>query len=98
MVSVGLQQAASSSIGQQIGKGNLKKARDYHHVLNQIACVLFISVFIIVNLTKVHLIRLFTGNEELVSLCAGVITIAFFGTFPDLMQGYQQGVIRALGI
>lgn len=98
MVSVGFQQAASSSIGQQIGKGDLEKARSYHLVLNQLCLFTFAVVLLLINLGKRQIIELFTEDVEIVDLCADVITIAFFGTFPDLWQGYAQGVVRALGI
>jgi len=89
MVSVGLQQAASSSIGQQIGKGDVKKAGEYYNVLNKIAVILFLAVLVIVYIFKTNLIMLFTGNKEIITMSTAVFCIALVGTFPDLMLGYQ---------
>lgn len=56
MVAFGLQQAASSCIGQQIGKGDVTSAREFKSLLDIIGLTIFLTITIITYLNKSFLI------------------------------------------
>ena len=42
--------------------------------------------------------KLFTEDENTLKICHSVYILLALGMFPDMWQGYMQGVIKALGI
>jgi len=53
---------------------------------------------VVINLNKRNLVRIFTQDEEIIELTAGLLSVAFIGTLADLWHCYIAGVIRALGL
>ena len=45
-----------------------------------------------------QLIGVFTNIEKVEAICFDVILLCVCGSFADLLQGYQQGIVRALGL
>jgi len=66
--------------------------------LNQISGSLFFTIFVVINLNKRNLVMIFTKDEEIIELTAGLLSVAFIGTLADLWHCYIAGVIRALGL
>ena len=98
MLSMGVQTAACSCIGQQIGRQNIQKAKEYMRVLNHTAFVLITASVLSLLIYKKQIIGIFTNIESVKEQCYAVIGIAAMGTFPDMWQGYLQGPVKALGI
>lgn len=98
MISLGIQQAATSTIGNKIGENNLSEAKEYYRVLNHVSFLIVSAVTIAFLLHQEYWVGLFTNIVEVKQCCTAVVGLAAGGIFPDLWQGYLQGVIKALGI
>lgn len=98
MFALGLSTAACTTVGHQIGRGDIEKARKYYYVSRHIAFVIILMAVTCLMTFKNHLIGLFTNIESVKEKCQEVLIFAACGTIPDLWQGYLQGTIKALGI
>ena len=97
-LALGLQQAATSCIGHEIGVANVTKAKKFYWVSQQVsACFIFGAVFILYMFHN-YIIRIFTNIEAVHEIFGNVIVLAVMAALPDMWQGYLQGVIKALGI
>lgn len=98
MISAGIQQAAGANIGQQIGNGNIVKAKQYFEASIVIALVMITLCVLLFYIFGKYIILMFTTNQDIVTKCMEVIVLVTFCMLPDMWQGYMQGPIKALGL
>lgn len=98
MFALGLSTAACTTVGQQVGRGEIKKAKQYYHISRHIAFLIIVSAVTCLLTYRDSVIGLFTNIEGVKSKCFEVLIYAAIGTFPDLWQGFLQGTVKALGI
>lgn len=98
MVACGLQTAAAATIGHEIGSQNIQKAKEYFKVTQIISGIAITITVMIFALFSKWFYRLFTEDEKTLEICNEVYILVCLGMFPDMWQGYMQGVIKALGI
>lgn len=94
----GFDGAACALIGQQIGKGNLLKAKQYFQTLCITTITLLIQYTLFFFTMRHTILSVFTRDEELIKLASNVTWIICLSNLPDSFKGMMQGVIRALGI
>jgi MATE family multidrug resistance protein len=84
MIALGLQAAASATVGQQIGNGNVPKAKEYFKVnMTSSFLIIFCAVSTVLIFSR-QVLGIFTGNMEVIDMCESVIFMVACGTFPDL--------------
>ena len=88
MAACGFQTAAGALIGQQIGKNDVAKAKQYYYVASHLAFVFLAIVVALFVYFKEVSIGLFTNIKSVKDLCESVVWIAAMGVFPDCWQGY----------
>jgi MATE family multidrug resistance protein len=98
MVALGLSSASGAKIGQQIGCGNIKKARAYFNASNCVSIVVISLTVALIFVLRRPAIRVFTSNEEMTDKATSMMWLACLDFFPDMIQGYLQGPIKALGL
>lgn len=98
MFSQGLNTSAAAHIGQQIGKQNVTKAKEYYKVTLWVSFIIISSIVLSIVVYAEEIISVFTNSDNVIKSCKSVIPLFVCGVFPDLWQGYIQGVIKALGI
>ena len=98
MFALGLSTAACTTVGQQIGRNQIIKAKQYYHISSHIALFIIIVAVTLLLSFKHNLIGIFTNIASVKDKCYEVLIYAAVGTLPDLWQGYLQGTIKALGI
>ena len=95
---MGLSSAAGYWIGQAIGKGDIKEAKEFFKISTAIAVVqAFLGSFLLL-LFMSRLTRIYTTNESVIAMCEKVGWLAAIGAFADHLGGFLQGPIKALGI
>ena len=90
--------AASSLIGQQIGKGDLKKAKLFYESLQVLSAITLIIASLGIYVYRKPFVSSFTSNDKIVELAYSVTWVVTITVFPDNFKAMQQGVIRAIGI
>lgn len=98
MFALGLNTAACTTVGQQIGRGEMQKAKEYYYISRHIAMSIIVIAVGILLTYKESLLQVFTNIESVKAKCDEVLIYAAIGTFPDLWQGFLQGTVKALGI
>jgi multidrug resistance protein, MATE family len=98
MFAVGFETAACALIGQQIGKGDVEKAKLYYNSIILITSIMLVHVAVGMYFFKEKIIGIFTTDPELSRLALSVIWLLSISSFPDGFKGMQKGVVRALGI
>ena len=98
MFATGFEAAACALIGQQIGKGDVAKAKLYYKSCVAITSIVLVNVAIGMYFFKNKLIGIFTHDPKLIELSLSVIWLLSISSFPDGFKGMQKGVVRALGI
>ena len=83
-LSLGLQQAASSNIGHEIGRQNIEKAKLYMSITNKVALLFIGSAVISFYIFHNSIIRVFTNILGVQDAFASVIGLAVMATFPDM--------------
>ena len=95
---IGFEQAATSLIGQQIGKGDLNKALKFFDALKVVAAIGMTVSSCLLYFFKRQIMGFFTSDQNLLESALSVTWVLTFSTFPDGFKGMLKGVIRALGI
>lgn len=83
-LSLGLQQAASSNIGHEIGRKNIGKAKQYMYTTNVIAFITVSIAVIIFYIKQEFIIKVFTNSEDVQAAFNDVAYLAVTATFPDM--------------
>ena len=97
-MSMGLQQASTTLIGQRIGDGDVENARLYYSSLRKITLILIFFMIIVQFILRDYIVSLFTDVPEVKQKAIEVIWLISFNTFPDLYKGMLKGLIGALGL
>ena len=97
-IALGLQQAASSCIGHEIGKGNAKAAKEVFKVALYISMLTIGGSIFIFFVFHNHIIKLFTNIKQVHILFDDVFLLIVSATIPDMMKVFLLGVIKALGV
>jgi MATE family multidrug resistance protein len=95
---MGYEQATSAIIGQQIGKGDLNKAKQFYRSFRIVMVINMLLSCLFLYMIRIPLICMFTKDQKLIDLAESVIWILTFSTFPDGYKGMLKGVVRAIGI
>lgn len=95
---MGLQQAASSCIGHEIGKGNVAAAKHVYKVAQYLSLIFITASVVGLYAFHGYIIGLFTNIEQVHIIFNQVILLIVSSAIPDMMKVYLQGVIKALGI
>ena len=66
MVGMGLQQAASTRVGQEIGKGNISEAKEYYLATKCVAALFFSIIIGLTYLFGDQLIMVFLNKDDAV--------------------------------
>jgi MATE family multidrug resistance protein len=98
MMTLGLNQAASSKIGQMIGLGDVIEAREYFRAGAYISITICITCSITFFLFGRCLLGIMTDNEAIIEKAMTVQYYVCIQMLPDYWQGFMQGPIRAIGI
>ena len=98
MVAIGLETASCTIVGQEIGKGNVAKAKEYYRLFSILTVIIVTFTSLNVFLFKEQILRLFTDKEKLVQTSVAIIWLISFGTFPEGYKGMLKGIIKALGL
>jgi MATE family multidrug resistance protein len=88
MVCLGLQTASGANIGQQIGRGNIKKAQAYFYAANCVSLVVIILTITFVFALRRPAFSMFTTNKELNDKATSVMWLVCLCWLPDLFQVY----------
>ena len=96
MVGLGLQSAACTVIGIQIGKGNVQKAKSYYRISLVIATIMLSIVVLILSLEYKFFITSFTDSEAVKKQCFSGIKIMIAGAFFDNWSLYLFGIAKGL--
>ena len=83
MFSIGMQQATSSLIGQEIGRNNVRKAKQILNVVYSLSLGMVVADLVLFYLLRHCIFALFTTNREVVDKCEEVFLIVILGAFPD---------------
>lgn len=97
-VALGLEQAACTLVGRQIGKNNIPKAKQFYRSFQIFTSIAVGTTSVLVYVLKEHLVNIFTVDPTVVSTIVKVIWVISFSNFPDGYKGMLKGVIRALGL
>ena len=98
MIPLGIQYAASSLVGNQVGKGCKEQAQRY-----AIVCVVFgisavsllmVSFFLVPR----SIATIFTKDEATIAIVVDTLTVLSLFLFFDAIHGVQSGNVRALGL
>ena len=84
MFALGLNSAACTTIGHQIGRGDIARAKEYYHISRHIAFFIIAIAVTCMMTFKHNIIGLFTNIESVKFQCEACIFLAALGTFPDL--------------
>ena len=98
MLALGLSQAASSLIGQQIGKGDVAVAQEYRQVCNHIGLIIFPSSIALLCIFRDSILNLFSPIQSVKDACILVWPIILTEQVADQWSGFTQGIIKALGL
>ena len=86
-------------VGNAVGSDNASLAKQYFKLTCGIALVTFLLLPIAVMYARKPIIGLFTEEKsEVFALTVKVVPIVGIKVIWDGMQGYAQGVIKALGL
>ena len=98
MITVGFERAICAHVGQQIGKGDVLKAKLYHATAQKLIICMLIFVSLTFYLFKLKILAWFSDDEEILKLAGSVMWLQCLNCFPDGFKSLQKGVIRALGL
>ena len=98
MVAIGLSTASCTLVGQNIGKGDVVKAKEYFMTFQILTVLILIVTSSSIYIYKEAFMAIFNTPEEEMDLIRGCIWLISFSTFPDGFKGMLMGIIKALGI
>lgn len=103
MISLGLQQAQSTFVGQEIGKNDIKEAKQYFKTTKDISFLILVTTSLIVFGFRHQILSLFINPDkesasDVYKIAEQISALAILGKFFDLWQVMLQGAVRALGI
>lgn len=107
MAALGLQQASSTLVGQEIGKGDIVAAKQYYLASKYVSAFIFAIIIVITVAQGEALIDLFldrkkSHNQEITDethrICSELLIYCLVSKLGDYWQVQLQGTIRALGI
>ena len=71
-------------IGHCIGAGNVKEAKEYMRISNQIASLIIVTVCLGFAIFSKHIIQLFTSNQDVHKAYLSIVPLVTLSLFPDL--------------
>lgn len=96
-ISLGINTAACTLIGRQIGNNNSDLAKKYmRSVLKFAFCIFLIEVLLLWSLNK-KVFDIFTEEEHIRKIGHRIFPVVFLGMMLDFWQGSISGVIRGIG-
>lgn len=95
---LGMDQAACTLIGQQIGAGNLSEAKSYFHLSAMITLALVLALGGMYYHFRADIVSLYISDEVLHSFIVDVIWLMCLNTVPEVFKGYLKGVMKALAM
>jgi Na+-driven multidrug efflux pump len=98
MFATGLESAACTLIGNQIGSLNLNSAKKFMGTIAWVSALTILTSNLILYLFNHQLIYFLTKQQSLRISVERVIWIICLCMFPDMYKGMLKGVIKALGI
>ena len=97
-LALGLQTCASTLIGTEIGRGNIREARDYQKLIYRVLALLIAFIVCLFVTFRKSCYRLFTDDDEILEIALQVSPLVAMTFIPDFFQAVMGGVIRALGL
>jgi Na+-driven multidrug efflux pump len=98
MVAIGLETASCTIVGQEIGKGDVVKAKEYYRLFSIVTVIMISCTSLCVYIFKEQIVKLFTDKENIINISLSIIWLISFNTFPDGYKGMLKGIIKALGL
>ena len=98
MVSMGIQEASTALIGDQIGALNIPMAYRYTKIIFFISMSIGCLVSILLFSLRYEIAHLFTNDPTIVTIMAQVLPIYCIFNIQDSMTNVVFGCVRALGI
>ena len=97
MVSYGITSASCTVIGNSIGSGDVKLAKNYFKILLVFTFVMVSLEAYIINVYGYLLIDFFTDIVEIKVKANEMIPLLILNVFPEAVYGCLSGVLRGLG-
>ena len=97
-VGFGLQSAACTMMGNQIGKGDLEGAKKYYRVIMVAGFLILILNSLALLVWGDNFLSLFTTNTEVVSIASPLMLFFIFNVFCDSYICLLRGIVRALAL
>ena len=85
-------------MGPEIGRFDIDKAKEYMKVTSVVAFVLIALSLVIFILFAEPILSIFTKKPDVLKEALAILPWFCAAIFPDLWQGFIQGIIKALGI
>lgn len=103
MVGQGFEQAACAIIGKQLGKGDVKTAKDFYGTIRHVAFWMIMATTFIQYVFRKEIVEVYLDQdnpdiESVRTQALAAIPLFVFNIFPDLFKGMLSGIIKALAI
>ena len=98
MITMGLETAACTLVGQEIGANNLGEARKLFDSIMKVSTCMLLTTSLGLFVFKEQIVSILTPDEDIRKLAISVIWLISFNTFPDGFKGMMKGIIKALGL
>ena len=98
MLAFGLDSAACTLIGNEVGAGKANEAIKMMHSFNWVSTIAIIFSCVGLYFNKEFLVDALTSNEDLRKATKDVVWLVCISQFPDMFKGMLKGVIKALSL
>ena len=98
MLAFGLDSAACTLIGNEIGAGNPKEAKRMMKTFLWLSLIAITVSVIFLFFNKEILVDALTKNEILRAAAKDVVWLVCISQFPDMFKGMLKGVVKALSL
>ena len=103
MVGTGFEQASCAIIGNQLGRGDVKSAKDFYGTLRHIAFWTIMATTLVQYIFRKEIVGAYLNRENpdvdsVRSQALATIPLFVFNILPDLFKGMLSGIIKALAI
>ena len=75
-------------VGNCIGAENIKEAKEYMKISNQMVALIILIVCINFVIFSNDIILIFTSNDLVITVYLSIVPLLTLSLFPDLWQGY----------
>lgn len=98
MFVIGLEVASCALLGNQIGLGNVKEAREIYEKFKTFSITIILVNSAVIYIFQEQIMGLWTSDQDLIQLGKGNIWIVCLVIIPEGIKGMQKGVIKALSL